>query len=48
MERMEFAGTGGVFKYSRDDHTGLDKTAFEMLTVKNGRIVPAYPDRLAK
>ncbi len=34
-----FAGTGGVFNYSATDHTGLQKDAFEMLTVKNGQFV---------
>jgi branched-chain amino acid transport system substrate-binding protein len=34
-----FAGTGGVFNYSPTDHTGLQKDAFEMLTVKNGKFV---------
>ncbi len=32
-----FVGTAGVFNYSATDHTGLDLTAFEMLTVKNGK-----------
>ncbi len=32
-----FVGTAGVFNYSPTDHTGLDLTAFEMLTVKNGK-----------
>jgi branched-chain amino acid transport system substrate-binding protein len=30
-----FVGTGGVFNFSPDDHTGLTKEAFEMLTVKD-------------
>lgn len=30
-------GTAGVFNFSATDHTGLDLTAFEMLTVKNGK-----------
>jgi len=30
-----FVGTGGIFNYSPEDHTGLNKDAFEMLTVKN-------------
>jgi len=30
-------GTAGVFNYSATDHTGLDLTAFEMLTVKDGK-----------
>lgn len=29
-------GTGGVFHMSPQDHTGLDKSAFEMIVVKNG------------
>jgi len=29
-------GTGGVFNMSPNDHCGLDKTAFEMVVVKNG------------
>jgi branched-chain amino acid transport system substrate-binding protein len=29
-------GTGGVFNMSPQDHTGLDKSAFEMIVVKNG------------
>ena len=33
----KFAGTGGVFNYSKTDHNGLKKEAFEMLTVKNGQ-----------
>jgi branched-chain amino acid transport system substrate-binding protein len=31
------AGTAGVFNFSAQDHTGLDLTAFEMLTVKDGK-----------
>ena len=34
-----FIGTGGIFNYSAEDHTGLSKDAFEMLTVKNGQFV---------
>jgi len=34
-----FVGTGGVFNFSPEDHSGLDKYAFEMLTVKNGQFV---------
>ncbi|HEY5913923.1 MAG TPA: ABC transporter substrate-binding protein [Verrucomicrobiae bacterium] len=30
-------GTAGVFNFSATDHTGLDLTAFEMLTVKDGK-----------
>jgi len=32
-------GTGGVFNFSPTDHNGLNKDAFEMLTVENGRFV---------
>ncbi len=32
----KWPGTGGVFNMSPKDHTGLDHTAFEMITVKNG------------
>ena len=35
----DFVGTGGIFNYSPEDHTGLTKDAFEMLTVKGGRFV---------
>jgi branched-chain amino acid transport system substrate-binding protein len=30
-------GTGGVFSFSASDHNGLNKDAFEMLTVENGK-----------
>ena len=33
-------GTAGVFNFSAEDHNGLDKNAFEMLTVKDGKFVP--------
>jgi branched-chain amino acid transport system substrate-binding protein len=32
-------GTAGIFNFSPTDHNGLDKNAFEMLTVKNGKFV---------
>jgi branched-chain amino acid transport system substrate-binding protein len=32
-------GTAGVFNFSAEDHNGLDKNAFEMLTVKDGKFV---------
>ncbi len=35
-----FAGIGGVFTFSAEDHNGLDLEAFEMLTVHQGRFVP--------
>jgi branched-chain amino acid transport system substrate-binding protein len=31
-----FVGQHGVFKYSPNDHIGLDKDAFSMVVVKNG------------
>jgi branched-chain amino acid transport system substrate-binding protein len=34
-----FVGTGGVFNFSAEDHCGLDKAAFEMITVKGGKFV---------
>jgi len=40
IENMKgFVGTGGIFNFSPTDHNGLDKSAFEMLTVKNGKFV---------
>ena len=39
IETAKLIGTGGVFKFSPTDHCGLDKTAFEMLTVKDGKFV---------
>lgn len=35
-----FIGTGGVFQLSDEDHCGLDKQAFELMTVKDGKFVP--------
>ena len=34
-----FVGTGGVFNFSPEDHNGLTKDAFEMLTIKNEKFV---------
>jgi branched-chain amino acid transport system substrate-binding protein len=34
-----FVGTAGVFNFSAEDHNGLNKDAFEMLTVKDGKFV---------
>ncbi len=34
-----FVGTGGVFNFSPEDHNGLAKDAFEMLTIENERFV---------
>ena len=39
LETLSFVGTAGVFKYTPQDHTGLDLDAFEMLTVKDGKFV---------
>lgn len=39
IETMRFVGIGGIFEFSETDHCGLDKTAFEMLTVKNDRFI---------
>jgi branched-chain amino acid transport system substrate-binding protein len=36
-----FVGTGGVFNYSPEDHTGLTKDAFEMITIQDGKFIPA-------
>lgn len=35
-----FAGTGGVFNFSPEDHNGLAIDAFAMWTVKDGKFVP--------
>jgi branched-chain amino acid transport system substrate-binding protein len=35
--RQGFVGTGGVFNFSPTDHTGLQKDALEMITVKDGK-----------
>jgi branched-chain amino acid transport system substrate-binding protein len=32
----KWPGTGGVFNMSKNDHCGLDKSAFEMVVVKDG------------
>ncbi len=39
LETARFVGTAGVFQFSPTDHCGLDHTAFEMLTVKDGKFV---------
>lgn len=39
LETARFVGTAGIFQFSPTDHCGLDKTAFEMLTVKDGNFV---------
>lgn len=35
----KFVGTGGIFNFSPEDHNGLTKDAFELLTVEEGRFV---------
>ena len=38
LENIEgLVGTAGIFNMSDADHNGLDKTSFEMLTVKDGK-----------
>lgn len=39
IENTEFVGTAGIFKFSPEDHCGLGKDAFELLTVKDGKFV---------
>lgn len=40
MEKINgFVGTAGIFNMSPTDHVGLDKNAFEMITVKDGKFV---------
>ena len=39
----EFDGTAGTFNYSAEDHTGLKKDAFEIITVKGGKFVLYQP-----
>jgi branched-chain amino acid transport system substrate-binding protein len=34
-----FVGTGGIFNMSAEDHCGLQKDAFELITVKGGKFV---------
>ncbi|TVM16280.1 ABC transporter substrate-binding protein [Oceanidesulfovibrio indonesiensis] len=37
LEKVKgFVGTAGIFTLSPEDHNGLDATAFEMITIKNG------------
>lgn len=35
--RKNFVGIDGVFNFSRTDHNGLDKNAFALVTIKNGK-----------
>jgi len=42
IETMQgFVGTAGVFNFTPADHNGLGLDAFEMITVRNGKFVPA-------
>ena len=43
IESLTISGTAGTFRFSPTNHNGLDATAFEMLTVKNGKFVPLKP-----
>lgn len=38
-----FQGTAGTFNFSPEDHNGLTKDAFELITVKGGKFVPLQP-----
>ena len=40
-QQKNFVGTGGIFNYSPEDHTGLNKDAFDMITMKGGEFFPA-------
>jgi branched-chain amino acid transport system substrate-binding protein len=40
-QKKNFIGISGIFNYSAEDHCGLNKTSFAMLTVKDGKIVVA-------
>ncbi len=39
IEKMRYVGIGGIFEFSKNDHCGLDKNAFELMTVKDGKFV---------
>ncbi len=43
LEKSRFAGIGGVFHYSAEDHCGLGREDFGMLTVKEGKFVIYQP-----
>jgi branched-chain amino acid transport system substrate-binding protein len=37
LEKIDgFVGTAGVFRFSSEDHNGLDASAFEMISIENG------------
>lgn len=37
--RKKFIGVDGIFNFSASDHNGLDKNAFALVTIKNGKWV---------
>jgi len=37
IEKMQMTGISGVFKFSAADHNGLQKNAFAMVVIKNGK-----------
>ncbi len=37
LEGIKAVGTAGIFKMTKDDHMGLDISAFKMLEIKNGK-----------
>lgn len=37
LERMTYVGVSGVFQFTPDDHNGLQKDAFEMVKIVNGK-----------
>ncbi len=39
----DFHGTAGTYNFSPEDHCGLDKSAFELITVKDGKFVLYQP-----
>ena len=42
IEQLQgFVGTGGIFNFTAEDHNGLGLDAFEMITVRAGKFVPA-------
>ena len=40
-QKKNFVGVSGIFNYSAEDHCGLNKMSFAMLTIKDGKIVVA-------
>ncbi len=48
IEHLKYVGTAGVFHFTPEDHTGLDLSAFEMLTVKDGKFTIYKGDGMDK